>query len=169
MAVTWTVYQLAHAQAVAGTLLQKGGAKSAMDTLELRNALTPLVGPVAACVIAAWVGGAPPKASQEWVDQRKPAEKECPDNEKWAGLSYRFTVAEAMAKLKEQDAQLAHSVSMIGTSKEVKAETNFHQNAKDDADEIYKEIKAATAVGGGVTLVVVAIAAGVYLYLLKKG
>ena len=169
MASSWTVFELAHAQAVVAHLVAKGGPDSANDTLDLRQSLTPIVGDVPACVIAAWVGGAPAEANQEWVDQRKPAEDMCEDNSAWLGLSYKYTVAEALAALAEQDPQLAQAVKMIGTTKEAKEKADFEQNAADDAKEITDKIKQGAAIGGGVSMVALAVAAGIYLWLLKKG
>jgi len=169
--MSWTSSQLAHAKNVVQRLTDQGGAHSASDTLDLRKALTPIVGMTDACLLAAWVGGAPAAASLSWNDNRKPAEDVC-DTSGFLGIGGR-SVSDAAGALAAQDPALGAALALIGQAKAAKETASLNKGAKEDAEKIKKKavatVAAATTIGGGISVVALAIAAGVFLWLNKRG
>lgn len=144
------------------TLLQKlaaTGVHSASQTLELRNALEPLIGQANACVLAAWVGGAPSHASLSFSDARQSAEEAC-GTRGW--FSSDPSVADARKALRDVDPELERLVAQLGEVREAKGAAQLDQQASEDAKKIAKEAAAAAAPAVGATLVIALVAIAVY-------
>jgi len=136
-----------------------GPVKSAHEVLEWRELLDTIMLPGAAAVLAAWIGGAPPKASQTMSDVRQSAEKTALKQTK-GGKQY--TVKAALDALGKLSPELRSIVANKGLKKEVKAAKNQQKNVDEEVDKIYSDafeaVKPGLTIGAGVVaLVVVAV------------
>jgi hypothetical protein len=122
----------------------KGPAKSAGEVLAWRELLDTIMLPGAAAVLSAWIGGAPPKASQSWTDKRQSAETTAAKQTKGAK---QYTVKNALAELGKLSPELRQMVASKGLKKELKASKNQQENVDQAVDKIVDDISDAIPTG----------------------
>ena len=136
-----------------------GPVKSAHEVVEWRDLLDTILMPGAAAVLAAWIGGAPPAASQTMSDVRQSAEKTAFKQTKGAK---QYTVKAALIALGKLSPELRSIVANKGMKKEIKAAKNQQKNVDEAVDKLYSDafeaVKPGLTIGAGVVaLVVVAV------------
>lgn len=164
---SWGMMDLAHAQAVIASIATAGGVSSGTDAFDIDQALKPLIGETNACLLSSWCSGSPRESTQSILDARPSAETRCKSD---GFLGFGGTsVGDARKALKDVDPQLAQLVDQIGFAAEKKGTDKWLADSKEDSDKITDQIKQGAAIGGGVSLIALAIAAGVYLAISRKG